>query len=78
LVGLCNTPLIIKIYVINPEVFSSYLEKGNAASLHPSDHEQYPFDKIGQNESTHGVLHGTPNAGIVIHLGFGLVMRYPS
>jgi hypothetical protein len=56
LVGLCNTPLIIKIYVINPKAFSGYIERGNAASFHPSGHKQYLLDSIGQNELAHGVL----------------------
>jgi len=45
--------------MINCTTFPKYLEKGNATSLHPSGHEQYPFNIIGQNESAHGVLHNT-------------------
>ncbi len=60
LVGLCNTPLIAKTYVINHSTFLGYLEKGIVVSLHPSNHEQYPSNNVGQNESTHGVLHSTP------------------
>jgi hypothetical protein len=64
--------------VINPKAFLGYLEKGTATSLHPFGHEQYPFDNVGQNELAHGVIQSKPNTGIVIHLGFGLVMQYPS
>jgi hypothetical protein len=48
--------LIVKIYVINPKAFSRYLEKGNATSLYPLDHEQYPFDGVSKNELPHGAL----------------------
>jgi hypothetical protein len=48
---------MLKIYVIKPKAFLGYLEKGNAISLHPFGHEQYLFNNVGQNESTHGVLH---------------------
>jgi len=64
LVGLCNTLLIVKIYVINHLTFLGYFEKGTATSLHPSSHEQYLFDNVGQNES----IQNTP-----IH-----VLQYPS
>ncbi len=60
LVGLCNTPLIVIIYVINPKAFSGYLERGIVLSLHPFGHEQYPFDNVGQNELAHGVIHSNP------------------
>jgi len=46
--------------VINPNVFSRYLERGNATLIHVSGHEQYLFDNIGQNDSAHGVLQNTP------------------
>jgi hypothetical protein len=46
--------------VINTKAFLEYLEKGNAVSFHPFGHEQYPFDIVNQNESTHGVLQSTP------------------
>jgi hypothetical protein len=39
LVGLCNTPLNVKIYVINHSTFSGYLENNTATSLHPFGHE---------------------------------------
>jgi hypothetical protein len=42
--------------VINHLAFLEYLERGAAASLHPFGHEQYLFDNVSQNESTHGVL----------------------
>jgi hypothetical protein len=48
LVWLCNTPLIVKIYVINPKAFSGYLEKGNVTSLHPFGHEQYLSNSVGK------------------------------
>jgi hypothetical protein len=73
---LCNTLLIVKLYVINPKAFLGYLEKGNVTSLHPFGHEQYPSDIVGQNSSTHCIKY--PNASIAIHLGFGLVMEYLS
>jgi len=60
LVGLCNTPLIVIIYVINPKAFSGYIERGIVLSLHPFGHEQYPFDNVGQNELAHGVIHSNP------------------
>jgi len=56
LVGLCSTPLIVKIYVINHSTFSGYLERGTIISFHPSNHEQYLSNKISQNESAHGVI----------------------
>jgi hypothetical protein len=33
-----------------------YFEMNTTTSLHPSNHEQYHYDNVGQNESTHGVL----------------------
>jgi hypothetical protein len=42
--------------VINPKAFMGYLERGNAASLHPFGHEQYLSNSIGQNDFAHGVL----------------------
>jgi hypothetical protein len=42
--------------VINSKAFSRYVERGNAASFHPSGHKQYLLDSIGQNELAHGVL----------------------
>jgi hypothetical protein len=47
-------------YVINHSTFSKYLKRDTAVSLHPFGHEQNPYDNVGQNESTHGVLHSTP------------------
>jgi hypothetical protein len=49
-----NTPLIVKIYVINSNAFPRYLERNNAISFHHFGHE--PSDNINQNDSTHGVL----------------------
>jgi hypothetical protein len=54
LVRLCNTPLIVKIDVINSKAFPRYLERGNVISFHPFGHE--PSNNIRQNDSTHGVL----------------------
>jgi hypothetical protein len=56
-VRLCNTPLIFKIYVINPKTFLGNLQRGNVISLHLYGHEQYHFNIVGQNELAHGVLH---------------------
>jgi hypothetical protein len=33
-----------------------YLEGGITSSFHLFDHEQYPFNSVIQNDSTHGVL----------------------
>jgi hypothetical protein len=65
--------------VINPKAFSRYLEKGNATSFHPFDHEQYLSNSGSQNESTHGVLQSTSMwyLNIAIHLGFRLVIQFP-
>jgi hypothetical protein len=60
LVELCNTPLIVKIYMTIHLAFLGYRRRGTTISLHPSDHEQYHSYNIGQNESTHGVLQSTP------------------
>jgi hypothetical protein len=46
--------------VIIHSIFSRYLERGIAASFHPSGHEQYPYDNVDQNESTHGILQSIP------------------
>jgi len=70
-----HTPLIVKIYVINPKAFPRYLERGNATSIHPFGHEQYPSNNIGQNDSTHGVLQNTPMRVLVSRFGFGRVMQ---
>ncbi len=35
--------------------FWGYPEKGIACSLSPFGHEQYPFNKVDQNNLTHGV-----------------------
>jgi hypothetical protein len=40
---------------MEPNVFWGYLEKGNARSLSPFRHEQYPYNSLDQNNSTHGV-----------------------
>ncbi len=55
LVGLCNTLPHFKRYVMEPNIFLGYHEKGNAHSLNPSRHEQYPSNSLDQNNSTRGV-----------------------
>ncbi len=55
LVGLCNTLPHFKRYVVQPNVFLGYPKKGIAHSLDPSRHEQYPFNRVDQNNSAHGV-----------------------
>jgi hypothetical protein len=46
----CQNIMIIHLAILG------YCKRGIVASLHPSSHEQNPFDNLGQNESTHGVL----------------------
>ncbi len=36
-------------------VFLGYIKRGIACSLNLFGHEQYPFDNLDQNNSTHGV-----------------------
>jgi len=36
-------------------VLMGYPKRGIACSLSPPGHEQYPFDSMYQNNSTHGV-----------------------
>jgi hypothetical protein len=54
LVRLCNTPPHVKRYVIEPNVFIGYLERGIAYSLNLFGHEQYPSNSLDQNNSAHG------------------------
>jgi hypothetical protein len=54
-VRLCNTPPHVKKYVMEPNVFMGYLEKGIACLFILFGHEQYPFDSLYQNNSAHGV-----------------------
>ncbi len=44
LLRLCNTPPCVKIYVMEPNVFTGYLERGIACSLSIPYHKIYPFD----------------------------------
>jgi hypothetical protein len=46
LVGLHNTTPHVKRYVMEPDVFIGYLEKGITCSLNIHYHKQYPFDSI--------------------------------
>jgi hypothetical protein len=46
LIGLRNTPPHVKKYVMEPNVFLGYLEKGNARSLNIPCHKHYPFDSL--------------------------------
>jgi hypothetical protein len=55
LVRLCNTLPCVKRYVMEPNVFLGYLERGIACSLSFFEHEQYPFNILNQNNSAHGV-----------------------
>jgi hypothetical protein len=55
LVRLCNTTPLINIYVMKPNVFLGYYEKGNAVSLSPFRHEHYRFKSLNQNNLAHGV-----------------------
>jgi len=50
-----NTPPCVKRYVMEPNVFLGYLERGNACSLSCFRHEQYPFNNLNQNNSAHDV-----------------------
>ncbi len=54
LVRLCNTTPIINIYVIKPNVFLGYYEKGNAVSVSPFRHEHYLSNSLNQNNLAHG------------------------
>jgi hypothetical protein len=55
LVRLRNTTPHVKRYVMELDVFLGYLERGIACSLSFFGHEQYPFNILDQNNSTHGV-----------------------
>jgi hypothetical protein len=46
LVGLCNTLLSFKIYVMEPNVFMGYLARGNVSVLNSFGHEQYPSKSV--------------------------------
>jgi hypothetical protein len=49
LVGLCNTLLSFKIYVIEPQGFMGYPTRGIAYALSIPKYEQCPFDCLDQN-----------------------------
>jgi hypothetical protein len=51
--GMNNTPPHVKRYVMQPNVFLGYFEKGIACSLNLFGHEQYPFNNLDQNNSAH-------------------------
>ncbi len=55
LVKLRSPPPRVKRYVMEPNVFMEYLEKGIACSLNIFGHEEYPSNNLDQNNSTHGV-----------------------
>jgi hypothetical protein len=40
---------------MEPNVFLGYLERGIASILSNFGHDQYPFDSLDQNNSTHVV-----------------------
>jgi hypothetical protein len=46
LVKLCNTPPCVKIFVMEPNVFLGYLERGIACSSSIPCHKQYPFNSL--------------------------------
>jgi len=46
LVGLCNTLLCVKKYIMEPNVFLGYLKSGVACSLNIFCHKQYPKQGI--------------------------------
>jgi len=45
----------VKRYVMEPNVFMEYFERGITSVLNSFGHEQYPFNNLDQNNSTHGV-----------------------
>ncbi len=45
-----------KNYIMEPNVFMIYLKRGIACSLNPSTHEQFPFNRLDQNNLAHGVF----------------------
>jgi hypothetical protein len=56
LVGLCNTFRSVKIYVIDPNTFMRYHDRGIRCSSQLLVMNNTPYNSIGQNESAHGVL----------------------
>jgi hypothetical protein len=59
------TPPHVKIYVMEPNVFLGYLERGIACSLIFFGHEQYPCNSLDQNNSIHGA-YGVAQQGYCI------------
>ncbi len=55
LVGLHNIFPCVKRCVMEPNEFMRYLNKVIAFFLSPSGDEQYPFNSMDQNNSTHDV-----------------------
>jgi hypothetical protein len=55
LIGLRSTPPHVKRYVMEPNVFLGYLERGIACLVNPSGYEQYPSNNLDKNNSVHGV-----------------------
>jgi hypothetical protein len=55
LIGLCNTFPHVKIYVMEPNVFLGYIDRGIVCLVNPFGHEQYLFNSMDQNNSAHGV-----------------------
>jgi len=62
---------------MEPSVFLGYPIKGNACALSIPCHKQYPFDSLDQNNLAH-VFIEYPKHGIVLFVGFGKAMQYPS
>jgi hypothetical protein len=74
LVRLCITPLSLKIYVMEPNVFLGYLVRGNESVLSSFGREQYP----SKSANPLCLITEYPNEGIGFLVGFGKVMQYPS
>jgi hypothetical protein len=75
LIRLHNTPPRVKIYVMKPNVFLGYPKKSIACLMSLFGHEQYPFNSLDQNSSTHGVTM-SPNEGIAFLLRFIRAIQY--
>jgi hypothetical protein len=59
LVGLCNTPSCVKIYVMEPNVFLGHFKNDISSVLSSFGHEQYLSDSLYRNNSAHGVYNVT-------------------
>jgi hypothetical protein len=68
-IRLRNTPPLVKIYVMEANLFLGYLKWGIACLVSPFGHEQYPSNSLDQNNSAHGVIMYL-NEGIAFLLGF--------